>query len=312
MKSSYSSQLIDFLMSDDAESIYKCDLITISLSQLSQTFYVTNGQMPITFGGHLFQPNQFGTWAVDSVSCKIGCMNSTCMFHVYADPEKVMPSPSTMTVLQAISAGLFEGATITVQVAYMQTYGNTTITWNGSSFSGVATKFIGQISKFASVGLTQAKGQAEPYTYMLNQPMPRMVLQPGCRWQLYGAGCTAGKSTYSFAASAQSPSLPAFIYALESVLTQAPGYFTQGVLTFTGGKNSGLSYGVKAHTQAVVSGTTYAVLQLDRPTLLPVAAADTFTVSAGCDHTQITCLQKFNNLINFGGTPYIPDYNTAV
>ena len=41
---------------------------------------------------------------------------------------------------------------------------------------------------------------------------------------------------------------------------------------------------------------------------LPFAPAtgDAFNVAFGCDHTQATCVAKFNNLPNFRGFPYVP------
>jgi uncharacterized phage protein (TIGR02218 family) len=33
---------------------------------------------------------------------------------------------------------------------------------------------------------------------------------------------------------------------------------------------------------------------------------DTFTLTAGCDHRKDTCKNKFNNLVNFRGEPFVP------
>lgn len=44
----------------------------------------------------------------------------------------------------------------------------------------------------------------------------------------------------------------------------------------------------------------------------PPAPGDSFEAYAGCDWTLHTCINRFNNKINFGGTPYIPvDENTV-
>jgi len=41
---------------------------------------------------------------------------------------------------------------------------------------------------------------------------------------------------------------------------------------------------------------------------LPFAPAtgDGFNVAFGCDHTQSTCVAKFNNLMKFRAFPYVP------
>jgi uncharacterized phage protein (TIGR02218 family) len=38
----------------------------------------------------------------------------------------------------------------------------------------------------------------------------------------------------------------------------------------------------------------------------PVAAGDSFTVTAGCDKQFQTCHDRFNNVVNFRGFPHIP------
>lgn len=308
MKTSYNSGLVNFLLSTDAESIYKCDMIGIALSQIAQSIYATDGQMALDYLTRTYEPQKYGVWKITSVSTKLGMMNATCEFSLYADPGVMFPGLN-LTMMQAIEAGLFEGATLTVQTAYMTTYG----VMQSDGSGNVGTKYQGQISSFKSVGMTAAQGKAEPYSYAMNQQMPRMVLQPACRWQLYGAGCGITSSSFSgsFTVNANGTG-GTFLYVPASSMTQAAGYFSQGVLQFTGGQNSGLSYGIKAHTQATVSGVLYGVLQLDRPALLPIAPGDIFTAQAGCDHTYQTCLKKFNNTINFGGTPYIPDYTTVI
>jgi uncharacterized phage protein (TIGR02218 family) len=37
-----------------------------------------------------------------------------------------------------------------------------------------------------------------------------------------------------------------------------------------------------------------------------IAVGDTFTVTAGCDKRFATCVQKFDNAVNFRGFPHIP------
>lgn len=82
--------------------------------------------------------------------------------------------------------------------------------------------------------------------------------------------------------------------------TAPNNYFRGGMLTFTSGANNGLNMEVKSYTAA--SGTV--VLQLLMP--YTIAAADAFTVYAGCDKALATCRDLFNNVVNFRGEPYVP------
>jgi uncharacterized phage protein (TIGR02218 family) len=80
------------------------------------------------------------------------------------------------------------------------------------------------------------------------------------------------------------------------------GWFTAGKLVFTGGANAGLAMEVKLHKKS--DGTI--TLTLWQTMAQPIAAGDTFTVTAGCDKHFATCLNRFNNAANFRGFPHIP------
>ena len=83
------------------------------------------------------------------------------------------------------------------------------------------------------------------------------------------------------------------------------GYFSQGVITFTSGALTGLSYVV---AQYLTGGS----IQLVIGTLVAPSAGDTFQICPGCDKSQSTCLIKFSNLTNFSGNPYIPVPETSI
>jgi uncharacterized phage protein (TIGR02218 family) len=79
------------------------------------------------------------------------------------------------------------------------------------------------------------------------------------------------------------------------------GWFSAGRLTFSSGANSGLSVEVKSHRKSAV-----ARLVLWQAMPEPIAAGDTFVVTAGCDKRFETCRARFNNTVNFRGFPHIP------
>jgi hypothetical protein len=82
------------------------------------------------------------------------------------------------------------------------------------------------------------------------------------------------------------------------------GYFDYGVLTFTTGLNTGLSMEVKSYTVGQI------VLQLPFP--YAVAAGDTYSLTAGCDRSFATCKDRFNNVLNFRGEPYVPGLDKLI
>jgi uncharacterized phage protein (TIGR02218 family) len=82
----------------------------------------------------------------------------------------------------------------------------------------------------------------------------------------------------------------------------ADGFFTAGRLSWSSGTNAGLSIEVKQHR----ADDGEVVLSLWQATPEPIAAGDTFSVTAGCDKTLATCRDRFANSENFRGFPHIP------
>jgi len=78
------------------------------------------------------------------------------------------------------------------------------------------------------------------------------------------------------------------------------GFFDNGKLIFTGGRNAGLAIEVKRYVTSGGVGS----LVVQEPLLAPFAVGDVFTVKAGCSRTFAKCL-KYLNLINFRGEPFV-------
>lgn len=85
------------------------------------------------------------------------------------------------------------------------------------------------------------------------------------------------------------------------------GYFTFGLVTWTGGANLGRSMEVKAHA----SGGVFTLqLQMGQP----MQVGDTFAVTPGCNKQHLVtdgvvsgdCKLKFNNVVRFRGFPSVP------
>jgi hypothetical protein len=82
------------------------------------------------------------------------------------------------------------------------------------------------------------------------------------------------------------------------------GYFDNGQIAFTSGPNAGL---VKAVRQFFAQQFLF-----NSPLPFTPNAGDTFIAYPGCDKTQATCTNKFSNLLNFEGMPYVPAPETAI
>lgn len=83
-------------------------------------------------------------------------------------------------------------------------------------------------------------------------------------------------------------------------------YFKYGTLTWTAGNNEGRSMEIKSFSVAPYTLTLF----LPMPGLIRVG--DTFSIEAGCDKKFSTCRDRFNNVNNFRGEPYIPHEDTVM
>ncbi|MCJ2066717.1 DUF2163 domain-containing protein [Methylobacterium sp. J-088] len=84
----------------------------------------------------------------------------------------------------------------------------------------------------------------------------------------------------------------------------ADGLFTGGRLAWTGGANAGLAADVRLQLGGLIELWTVPPR--------PVAADDTFTLTAGCDKRLATCRDRFANAVNFQGFPHMPGNDTVM
>jgi len=80
--------------------------------------------------------------------------------------------------------------------------------------------------------------------------------------------------------------------------SSSAGWFNDGFLTFTSGSLAGGSFEIKAWDGAILE------FFLDFPSL--PSAGDSFTIEPGCNRTIDNCQNKFSNIANFRGEPFIP------
>ena len=164
--------------------------------------------------------------------------------------------------------------------------------------------FLGQVSRGTLAFTAELRGLAAK----LDQAAGR-IYQRTCAWELGDARCTIDLAAAGLHGSgAVVEVLGAFDFTARGLGALATGVLTRGKLTWTSGANAGLAVEVKAHTQSTVSSR----LSLFLPMPEPIAAGDTFTVTAGCDKAVTTCRDRFANVVNFGGFPHMPGNDFAL
>ena len=85
----------------------------------------------------------------------------------------------------------------------------------------------------------------------------------------------------------------------DSSRAEADDYFGEGLLTWTGGLNDGLTQKVKTYASDTFT--------LALPMIFDVQVGDTYSVIAGCrKRVDEDCVTKFDNVLNFQGEPHRP------
>ncbi|WP_342270600.1 DUF2163 domain-containing protein [Rickettsia endosymbiont of Orchestes rusci] len=134
-------------------------------------------------------------------------------------------------------------------------------------------------------------------TQFLSQTMCETYL-PHCRTNLGDQRCKFNLDQENFTVQAVVTEVIDQQTFIASSLTQANNWFTYGYISWQTGKNIGLQMEVKNFINTRIT------LVLPMPFVINIG--DEFTIVAGCDKSSKTCIEKFNNIINFRGEPDLP------
>ena len=137
---------------------------------------------------------------------------------------------------------------------------------------------------------------------LLNIQMPLRLWQSSCTHTFGDAMCQFDRSSMHATFSAGRGSSEAQIAT--SVSPTPPNLYVQGTIIGVKGANARSSRTVAT----MAGGWVYVRLAF----LSPILAGDQFQLLPGCDRTLSTCTNIFNNVIHFGGFPYIPTPETAL
>lgn len=121
----------------------------------------------------------------------------------------------------------------------------------------------------------------------------RRVYQVGCPHVLYSPAC--GLSADSWDVAGTVAAVDGKAVTLSGISGYATGYFTGGML-----KSGDELRMITAHSGNVVTLVD---------SVADLADGATVTLWPGCAHTVAACKNKFSNLINYGGLPYLPAKN---
>jgi hypothetical protein len=154
------------------------------------------------------------------------------------------------------------------------------------------------------------KATAVPFGNLFDRKFPRFLLSVSDNYTQFSPPTNISESSFAY-----SGTISTAINVTSQVITvnsstafaQVPDYFAGGWLDTGTGVNVE-HRGILSSSPAVSPNVT---LYIDRP-FIKATTGQSVTLYPGYDASIDQCDLKFNNRINFGGHPYIPNINPAV
>lgn len=198
----------------------------------------------------------------------------------------------SVNLMNAAINGLFDGAYLLLERVFMPTFGDVAL--------GRVTLFGGRFGSL-EINALGIKATCTASNVLMTQNLPRRTFQATCTHTLYDVGCTLHAADFTNAYVVSAANKIAIAWVGSAAVD--PSFYQFGTMRITSGAGAGQALTVQNFSAAGVS-FGYPLLTVPLP-------GDSFTVSQGCSKTIARC-QQFNNIINFGGFPYIPPVSVGL
>jgi len=231
------------------------------------------------------------------VTTKIGIEPTELDISILAGANDLVGNAS---FADAVRVGQFDGATVELDRLFAPPQAD----GSGAPATslGAIVWFYGRVAE-TDVGRSKIDMKVKSLLNLLaQQQMPRRLYQAACTHVFGDAMCTFNRASLAATVIAAAGSSQAVI--VTSLSPSPATLYDQGTIIATSGANAG-----QTRTIAQLSAGNITLL---KAWLEPVAVGDGFQLLPGCDHTVATCQNTFNNLIHYGGFPYIPPPELAV
>jgi uncharacterized phage protein (TIGR02218 family) len=156
-------------------------------------------------------------------------------------------------------------------------------------YINLRTGWLGEMKFSKNKFVIEVRGLMQSLTKGIGE-----LYSSSCRTNFGDARCGVNIASYTFSGSVKS--LVNNQVLIDSSRSEAEGYFNAGKIIFTSGANNGLAMEVKRFSK--------------KPLVMPmpydIVVGNSFSLIAGCDKSFGTCVEKFNNAVNFRGEPHVP------
>lgn len=173
------------------------------------------------------------------------------------------------------------------------------VNWQDTSAGKIVQQVgtLGETEVEGEILVVEVRGRMQD----LKRPVGQLY-SPNCRAFLGDNKCKVNLDSYKRTGSISAVSSNKVFTSTN--LGQASGYFKRGLIRWTSGKNAGLTGEVKNNS----SNQLELVLNM----VFPVEVGDAFEIFPGCDKSLATCKNRYNNVVNFRGEPFIPSMSTSI
>lgn len=269
------------------QPMWSADLFTLSLIDAS-VFRWTSADQDITHDAN--------TWSARGPTIDRSAWSSKNTTEIPEMSVQIYSSGTDFTegvnLKNAVINGLFDGAYLTLERVFMPTFGNTSL--------GTILLFGGRIGA-VTVDSLGIKLTCTASNVIMSQNLPRRTFQASCTYTLYDSGCTLNKADFTDNYVVSSANAVTLNWVGSAAVDAS--FYLHGTAEITSGAGIGQKLTVQRYSSGGV-GFSY-------PLIVVPAPGDTFKVSQGCSKTVARC-QQFDNIVNFGGFPYIPPAMTGI
>jgi uncharacterized phage protein (TIGR02218 family) len=249
-------------------------------------------------------PAYAGHMNIETAESATGGSDNKATITFYPLVDNPLAANTNQSFLAGCHSGLFDATFVQLYWCFMS---------SPTTVIDVVNIYGGWLGK---VDLTRDKisWELNSILFMANIRVPKRMYGPPCTHALYDPGCAPGSGpspgpnpgypypaqyTGAVGITGVSGTLPQQIIITNG--NDQGGAFNLGYVRFTSGLNVNLVRTIKT---CVGQGTVSTTLMTPLPNTPQIG--DTLLITMGCDKTQTTCQNKFNNLNNFGGFPYVP------
>lgn len=155
----------------------------------------------------------------------------------------------------------------------------------------VKTGWLGEITTQAGQFVAELRGLSSHLQTDIGE-----VYTPTCRAEFGDARCKFDANSVTFTSSISAVQNGQNI--VDDSRTEANGYFDFGMLTMNSGLNAGIAREVRRFENRI--------FHFHEPWPYALAVGDAYSAIAGCDKRFDTCINRFNNALNFRGEPHVP------